>query len=187
EHAGKRYELNLIDTPGHVDFNYEVSRSLAACEGAILLVDATQGVQAQTVANAFLATAGDLTIVPVLNKIDMQASRPETVKEEILTSLGIDPAEVLAISAKTGQGVPDVFRAIIERVPTPAGDPKAPLRALIFDSKFDDYMGVIVYVRVVDGTLCVGQRIRLMAEGTDFEVTGLGRFRPREVPCEELG
>ena len=150
---GQVYELNLIDTPGHVDFHYEVSRSLAACEGAILLVDATQGVQAQTVANAFLAAGNDLAIVPVLNKIDMQASRPEAVKEEIMTSLGIDPAEVLAVSAKTGQGVPDVFRAIIERVPPPAGDPNAPLRALIFDSKFDDYQGVITYVRVVDGML----------------------------------
>ncbi|MGP0062172.1 MAG: translation elongation factor 4 [Isosphaeraceae bacterium] len=184
---GQVYELNLIDTPGHVDFHYEVSRSLAACEGAILLVDATQGVQAQTVANAFLAAGNDLTIVPVLNKIDMQASRPETVKEEIMTSLGIDPAEVLAVSAKTGQGVPDVFRAIIERIPPPSGDPKAPLRALIFDSKFDDYQGVITYVRVVDGAIRVGQKISLMADGTEFEVTGLGRFRPREVACEELG
>ena len=184
---GQVYELNLIDTPGHVDFHYEVSRSLAACEGAILLVDATQGVQAQTVANAFLAVNNNLAIVPVLNKIDMQASRPEEIKEEILTSLGIDPAEVLAISAKTGQGVPDVFRAIIERVPQPAGDPNAPLRALIFDSKFDDYQGVITYVRVVDGCLRVGQSIRLMAEDRDYEVTGLGRFRPREVACDELG
>jgi GTP-binding protein LepA len=184
---GQVYELNLIDTPGHVDFHYEVSRSLAACEGAILLVDATQGVQAQTVANAYLAVNNNLAIVPVLNKIDMQASRPEEIKEEIMTSLGIDPAEVLAISAKTGQGVPDVFRAIIERVPQPAGDPKAPLRALIFDSKFDDYQGVITYVRVVDGTLRVGQSIRLMAEDRGYEVTGLGRFRPREVACDELG
>jgi GTP-binding protein LepA len=125
--------------------------------------------------------------VPVLNKIDMQAARPEAVKEEILTSLGLDPGEILAISARTGQGVPEVFRAIIDRVPPPAGDPLAPLRALIFDSKFDDYQGVITYVRVVDGTLRVGQKIRLMAGGTDYEVTGLGRFRPREVPCEELG
>ncbi|HZW30260.1 MAG TPA: translation elongation factor 4 [Isosphaeraceae bacterium] len=184
---GQVYELNLIDTPGHVDFHYEVSRSLAACEGAILLVDATQGVQAQTVANAYLAVNNDLTIVPVLNKIDMQAARPEAVKEEILISLGIDPGEVLAVSAKTGQGVPEVFRAIIDRIPPPAGNPQAPLRALIFDSKFDDYQGVITYVRVVDGSLKVGQKIRLMAGGTDYEVTGLGRFRPREVPCEELG
>src|SRR5262249_39942589 len=184
---GQAYELNLIDTPGHVDFHYEVSRSLAACEGAILLVDATQGVQAQTVANAYLAVNNNLAIVPVLNKIDMQAARPEEIKEEILTSLGIDPAEVLAISAKTGEGIPEVFRTIIERVPPPAGDPKAPLRALIFDSKFDDYQGVITYVRVVDGALRRGQKIRLMAGETEYEVTGLGRFRPREVPCDELG
>jgi len=184
---GQVYELNLIDTPGHVDFHYEVSRSLAACEGAILLVDATQGVQAQTVANAILAVGNDLTIVPVLNKIDMQAARPEEIKEEIMHTLGIDPAEILAISAKTGQGVPDVFRAIIDRVPPPSGDPSGPLRALIFDSKFDDYQGVITYVRVVDGALKVGQKIRLMAGGTDHEVTGLGRFRPREIACDELG
>ncbi|WP_337174134.1 translation elongation factor 4 [Paludisphaera sp.] len=184
---GQAYELNLIDTPGHVDFHYEVSRSLAACEGAILLVDSTQGVQAQTVANAYLAVGGDLAIVPALNKIDMQASRPEEIKEEIMTTLGIDPSEVLAVSGKTGAGVPDLFRAIIDRVPPPAGDPSKPLRALIFDSKFDDYQGVVVYVRVVDGVLKVGQRIRLMAGGTDHEVIGLGRFRPREVACEELG
>jgi len=184
---GRTYELNLIDTPGHVDFHYEVSRSLAACEGAILLVDATQGVQAQTVANAYLAVSNNLAIVPVLNKIDMQAARPEEIKEEILTSLGIDPDEVLAISAKTGQGVPEVFRAIIERVPPPSGDPHAPLRALIFDSKFDDYQGVVTYVRVVDGVLRLGQKIRMMAGQTEHEVTGLGRFRPRETPCDELG
>ncbi|MDE2508570.1 MAG: translation elongation factor 4, partial [Planctomycetota bacterium] len=184
---GQVYELNLIDTPGHVDFHYEVSRSLAACEGAILLVDSTQGVQAQTVANAFLAIGNDLAVVPVLNKIDMQASRPDEVREEIYATLGIDPAEILAVSAKTGLGVPEVFRAIIDRVPAPKGDPAAPLRALIFDSKFDDYQGVIVYVRVVDGLLKLGQSIRLMAGGTEHEVTSLGRFRPRSVACDELG
>jgi len=184
---GQTYELNLIDTPGHVDFHYEVSRSLAACEGAILLVDATQGVQAQTVANAYLAINGDLSIVPVLNKIDMQAARPDEIREEIMASLGIDPDEVLAISAKTGLGVPDVFRAIVDRVPAPSGDPSAPLRALIFDSKFDDYQGVVVYVRVVDGVLKVGQKLRLMAGGTEHEVISLGRFRPHAVSCEELG
>ncbi|AGA26242.1 translation elongation factor 4 [Singulisphaera acidiphila] len=184
---GQSYELNLIDTPGHVDFHYEVSRSLAACEGAILLVDATQGVQAQTVANAYLAIAGDLAIVPVLNKIDMQAARPDEIREEIMATLGIDPDDVLAISAKTGLGVPDVFRAIIDRVPSPSGSPTAPLRALIFDSKFDDYQGVIIYVRVVDGVLRVGQKVRLMAGGTEHEVIGLGRFRPHSVACDELG
>jgi GTP-binding protein LepA len=184
---GQPYELNLIDTPGHVDFHYEVSRSLAACEGAILLVDSTQGVQAQTVANAYLAVAGDLTIVPALNKIDMQASRPDEIKEEIMTTLGIDPGEVLSVSGKTGAGVPDLLRAIIDRIPPPAGDPNKPLRALIFDSKFNDYQGVVVYVRVVDGVLKVGQKIRLMAGDTDHEVIGLGRFRPRETACQELG
>src|SRR5262245_44303317 len=164
---GRVYELNLIDTPGHVDFHYEVSRSLAACEGAILLVDATQGVQAQTVANAYLAVGNNLAIVPVLNKLDMQAARPEAVKEEILTSLGIDPGEVLGVSAKTGQGIPGVFRAIIDRIPAPGGDPRAALRALIFDSKFDDYQGVITYVRVVDGDLRLRQMVRMMAGGAD--------------------
>ena len=184
---GQRYELNLIDTPGHVDFHYEVSRSLAACEGAILLVDSTQGVQAQTVANAYAAINANLTIVPALNKIDMQASRPDEIKQEIEQTLGIDPFEVLAVSGKTGQGVPDLFRAIIERVPAPKGKVHAPLRALIFDSKFDDYQGVVTYVRVVDGSIKVGQKILLMAGGTEHEVIGLGRFRPHEVACDELG
>ena len=181
------YELNLIDTPGHVDFHYEVSRSLAACEGAILLVDATQGVQAQTVANAYAAINADLTIVPALNKIDMQASRPDEIREEILATLGIDPDEILAVSGKTGQGVPEIFRAIIDRVPPPSGDPKAPLRALIFDSKFDDYQGVVVYVRIVDGSIKVGQKIQLMEGDTEHEVISLGQFRPQRVDCDELG
>jgi GTP-binding protein LepA len=184
---GQKYELNLIDTPGHVDFHYEVSRSLAACEGAILLVDATQGVQAQTVANAYAAINNDLAIVPALNKIDMQASRPDEIREEIFATLGIDPEEILAVSGKTGQGVPELFRAIIDRVPPPPGDPKAPLRALIFDSKFDDYQGVVVYMRVIDGAIKVGQKIRLMAGDTEHDVISLGQFRPREVGCDELG
>jgi GTP-binding protein LepA len=183
---GQEYELNLIDTPGHVDFHYEVSRSLAACEGAILLVDATQGVQAQTVANAYAAINADLTIVPALNKIDMQAARPEEIKEEIEQTLGIDREEVLAVSGKTGAGVPDLFRAIINRVPPPPGKVHAPLRALIFDSKFDDYQGVVIYCRVIDGMLKVGQKIRLMAGETEHEVIGIGRFRPREVACDSL-
>ncbi len=183
---GTTYELNLIDTPGHVDFNYEVSRSLAACEGAILLVDATQGVQAQTVANAYLAIAGDLTLVPALNKIDMQAARPEEIKEEIFNTLGIDPEEILAVSGKTGQGVPELFEALIDRIPAPSGNPAGPLRALIFDSIYNDYQGVVVYVRVVDGMIKMGQKIRLMAGQSEFEVVGLGRFRPHETPCDEL-
>ena len=186
-HEGRNYELNLIDTPGHVDFHYEVSRSLAACEGAILLVDATQGVQAQTVANAYAAINANLAIVPALNKIDMQASRPDEIREEIESTLGIDPSEVLAVSGKTGIGVPDIFKAIIDRVPPPPGKVEGPLRALIFDSKFDDYQGVVIYIRVVDGLLKVGQKIRLMAQGTEHEVINLGRFRPRETPCDDLG
>ena len=184
---GQTYELNLIDTPGHVDFHYEVSRSLAACEGAILLVDATQGVQAQTVANAYAAINADLAVLPALNKIDMQAARPDEVKEEMEQTLGIDRAEVLAVSGKTGQGVPELFRTLIERIPPPSGKVHAPLRALIFDSKFDDYQGVVIYVRVVDGSIKLGQRIRLMAGETEHEVQGLGRFRPDPVPCDELG
>ena len=183
----KTYELNLIDTPGHVDFHYEVSRSLAACEGAILLVDATQGVQAQTVANAYLAIGSDLAIVPALNKIDVQTARPDEIREEIQATLGIDPAEVLSVSGKTGQGVPELFRALIERIPPPKGKSDAPLRALLFDSKFDDYQGVVTYIRVVDGSIRVGQKIRLMAQGSEHEVTALGRFRPREVACDDLG
>ncbi|MFO0960294.1 MAG: translation elongation factor 4 [Isosphaeraceae bacterium] len=163
-----------------------MSRSLAACEGAILLVDSTQGVQAQTVANAFAAINADLVIVPALNKIDMQASRPEEIKDEIEHSLGIDRSEVLAVSGKTGAGVTELFRAIIERIPPPPGDPNGTLRALIFDSKFDDYQGVVTYVRVMEGTIRVGQKIRLMAGETEHEVISIGRFRPREVPCEEL-
>ncbi len=184
---GQVYELNLIDTPGHVDFHYEVSRSLAACEGAILLVDASQGVQAQTVANAYAAINSNLAIVPALNKIDMQAARPDEIREEIHATLGIDPSEVLAVSGKTGLGVPDIFRAVVERIPPPPGDPKAPLRALIFDSKFDDYQGVVTYVRVIDGLLKVGQKIRLMAGDTEHDIIGLGRFRPHPVACDDLG
>ncbi|MBI1325222.1 elongation factor 4 [bacterium] len=183
---GQEYEINLIDTPGHVDFNYEVSRSLAACEGAILLVDATQGVQAQTVANAYLALEGDLAIVPCLNKIDMQASRPDEIREEIYNTLGFRPDEILSVSAKTGVGVPELLKAVIERVPAPAGQVDGPTRALIFDSKFDEYVGVVTYIRIVDGTLRKGQKIRLMATGQEYEILGLGQFRPHEVPVEEL-
>ncbi|HLJ95785.1 MAG TPA: translation elongation factor 4 [Gemmataceae bacterium] len=186
EHAGQRYELNLIDTPGHVDFNYEVSRSLAACEGAILLVDATQGVQAQTVANAFLAMEHDLTIVPVLNKIDLPIARPDEVIAEMEQALGIKPAEVLQVSGKTGAGVDALLEAMVTRIPPPPGDPAAPLRALVYNSHFDTYKGVVVYIRVKEGTLRTGQRIRLMRGGTEHLVTDLGQFRPAPTPCTEL-
>ncbi|HLW65045.1 MAG TPA: translation elongation factor 4 [Gemmataceae bacterium] len=182
----KQYELNLIDTPGHVDFNYEVSRSLAACEGAILLVDAFQGVQAQTVANAFLAMEHNLTIIPVLNKIDLPMARPDAVIEEMEHALAIDPATVLKCSAKTGVGVDEILEAIIQRIPQPPGDPSAPLRALVYNSHFDTYRGVVVYVRMKDGCLKKGQRIHLMRSGEEYEVTDIGRFRPGMVPCEEL-
>jgi GTP-binding protein LepA len=184
---GKRYELNLIDTPGHVDFNYEVSRSLAACEGAILLVDAFQGVQAQTVANAYLAMEHELAIVPVLNKVDMPTARPDDVIAEMEQAVGVKPEEVLRCSAKTGLGVDEVIAAIIQRIPPPPGDPEAPLKALIFNSHFDTYKGVVVYVRLKEGTLRKGQKIRLMRGATEHEVTDVGQFRPAPTPCELLG
>ncbi|MFO0845098.1 MAG: translation elongation factor 4 [Gemmataceae bacterium] len=186
EHDGKTYELNLVDTPGHVDFGYEVSRSLAACEGAVLLVDATQGVQAQTVANAYLAIEHDLTIVPVLNKIDMPIARPQVVCEEMDSALGIKPDEVLHASGKTGLGVDEVIRAVIQRVPAPAGDVAAPLKALVYNSHFDTYKGVVVYVRVKEGTLRKGQRIKLMRGGNEYEVAEIGQFRPAPTACDEL-
>ena len=187
DYQGKKYELNLIDTPGHVDFNYEVSRSLAACEGVILLVDAFQGVQAQTVANAFLAIEADLTIVPVLNKIDLPIARPDDVIAEMQPALGVEPKDVLRASGKTGLGVEEVLQAIIERIPAPPGDPDAPLQALVYNSHFDTYKGVVVYVRVKEGALRKGQRIRLMRGGQEFDVTDVGQFRPAPTPLEALG
>jgi GTP-binding protein LepA len=187
EHEGQTYELNLIDTPGHVDFSYEVSRSLAACEGAILLVDAFQGVQAQTVANAFLAMESDLTIVPVLNKVDMAIARPDAVIAEMEQALGIAPGDVLRASGKTGLGVDEVMAAIVTRIPPPPGDPESPLRALVYNSHFDTYKGVVVYVRVKDGCLRKGQKIRLMGGATEHEVLELGQFRPVMTTCPALG
>jgi GTP-binding protein LepA len=186
ERNRERYELNLIDTPGHVDFNYEVSRSLAACEGAVLLVDATQGVQAQTVANAYLAIEHDLTIVPVLNKIDMAIARPDEVIAEMNQVLGIKPEEVLKVSAKSGLGIEAVIEAILERVPPPPGQLDAPLQCLVYNSHFDSYKGVVVYLRVKEGTIRVGQRIRLMREATEYVVSDLGQFRPAPTPCQTL-
>jgi len=186
DYEGEKHELNLIDTPGHVDFNYEVSRSLAACEGVILLVDAFQGVQAQTVANAFLAMEADLKIVPVLNKIDMPTARPEEVIAEMEQALGIAPAEVLRCSAKTGAGVEEVMAALIERIPPPSGNPDGPLQALVYNSHFDTYKGVVVYVRIKEGVLHEGQRIRMVRGGTEHEVSDLGQFRPAPTPCDEL-
>ena len=187
EHEGKTYELNLIDTPGHVDFHYEVSRSLAACEGALLLVDAFQGVQAQTVANTYAAIEGDLEIVPVINKIDLPVTRVDEVMDEIETILGLDGLSSLQISAKTGLNVEEVLKAIVEQVPAPQGDPKEPLQALVFDSKYDGYRGVVTYLRVKEGTIRKGQQIRYMKGGSVHEVLELGQFRPAMTPCNELG
>ncbi|HVX13390.1 MAG TPA: translation elongation factor 4 [Pirellulales bacterium] len=184
--GGEVYELNLIDTPGHVDFHYEVSRSLACCEGALLLVDACQGVEAQTVANAYAAIDADLTIVPALNKIDVVSARPEQVMEEMESSLGIDPGIVLAVSAKTGVGVESLLDAIIDRVPPPAGDPAAPLQAMVFDSHYDEYRGAITYVRLMNGTVRRGQRIRFLKTGLTYDVLELGQFVPDRRPCDEL-
>jgi GTP-binding protein LepA len=185
-HQGQEYELNLIDTPGHVDFSYEVSRSLAACEGAILLVDAFQGVQAQTVANAYLAMESNLAIIPVLNKIDLPVARPDDVIAEMQHVVGANPDEVLRASGKSGIGVQEVLNAVIERVPPPSGDSANPLQALVYNSHFDTYKGVVVYVRIKDGTLRKGQRVMLMRSGKTYDVTDLGVFRPGMVPCDEL-
>jgi len=187
KHEGQPYELNLIDTPGHVDFSYEVSRSLAACEGVLLLVDAFQGVQAQSVANAYAALEADLAIIPVINKIDLPTTRIDEVLEEIETILGLDPFEALQVSAKQGIGIDDVFRAVIERIPPPSGESRQPLRALIFDSKYDSYRGVMTYIRVMEGSLRTGQTIRFMKEGTTHDVLELGQFRPTMTPCDTLG
>jgi GTP-binding protein LepA len=186
QYQGREYELNLIDTPGHVDFSYEVSRSLAACEGAILLVDAFQGVQAQTVANAFLAMEHDLTIIPVLNKVDLPTARVDDVIVEMEHSVGVIPADVLRASGKTGLGVQDVLAAVIDRIPPPPGDDANPLKALVYNSHFDTYKGVVVYVRVKDGVLRKGQRIKLLRSGQEYEVTEIGRFRPGMTPCDAL-
>jgi len=187
EYRGEQYELNLIDTPGHVDFHYEVSRSLAACEGALLLVDAFQGVQAQTVANAYAAIEADLAIIPVINKIDLPITRIPEVLDEIETVLGLDSTEALEISAKQGIGIDDVFQAIIEKIPPPEGKPDAPLQALVFDSKYNSFRGVMTYVRVVEGTIRKGQTIKFMKEGTTHDVIELGQFRPAMAACESLG
>jgi len=184
--AGDDFELNLIDTPGHVDFTYEVSRSLAACEGAVLVVDAAQGIQAQTLANAYLAFGHGLTVIPVINKIDLPNAEPDRVAQELVDVIGFTRDEILYVSAKDGTGVPELISAVIERVPAPAGDENAPLRALIFDSKYDPYKGVIAYVRVVDGRLDGNARLRLMTQGRSLEPLELGTFRPVLVPLSML-
>ena len=183
---GETYQLHLIDTPGHVDFTYEVSRSLAACEGALLVVDASQGVEAQTVANTYLAIDGGLELIPCMNKIDLPGAEPDRVAEEIAELIGEPADDVLRISAKTGDGVTDVLEQLVERVPAPAGDPGAPARALIFDSEFDQYRGVIAYIRVVDGTFRKGEAIRAMAAGTEADIDDIGFFTPAQTAAKEL-
>ena len=183
---GELYQLNLIDTPGHVDFSYEVSRSLQACEGALLVIDASQGVEAQTLANTYLALHHNLELIPVINKIDLPVAEPDRIKEQIEQLIGLDATGALLVSAKNGTGVVEVLEAIVRLVPPPRGNLDAPLRALIFDSWFDPYRGVITLLRVIDGRLKLGQRIRLWSNGTGFEVEGLGYQSPKPVPCEEL-
>jgi GTP-binding protein LepA len=183
---GETYQLHLIDTPGHVDFTYEVSRSLAACEGALLVVDASQGVEAQTVANTYLAVDAGLELIPCLNKIDLPGAEPERVAGEVSELIGEDAESILKISGKTGEGVPEVLEELIRKVPPPSGDPQAPPRALIFDSEFDQYRGVIAYIRVVDGVFKKGEAIRAMAAGTQAEIDDIGVFSPEMTPVKQL-
>jgi GTP-binding protein LepA len=183
---GEQYVLNLIDTPGHVDFGYEVTRSLAACEGALLLVDASQGVEAQTLANAYLAVDNNLEIIPVINKIDLPSAQPEEAKRQIEDIIGLDASLAILASAKEGTGTHEILEAIVDRLPPPTGDREAPLKALIFDSWYDSYRGVVIVVRVIDGVLRPKQKIRLMAMAQDYEVDALGVFSPKAVPVQEL-
>jgi len=184
---GQDYVLNLIDTPGHVDFSYEVTRSLAACEGALLLVDASQGVEAQTLANAYLAVENNLEIIPVINKIDLPGAQPDETRRQIEEIIGLDATGAILASGKDGKGVHEILEAIVHRLPPPSGDPDAPLKALIFDSWYDAYRGVVILTRVIDGVMRVGQKIRLMATGQDLEVEQLGVFSPKPVPVTSLG
>src|ERR1700674_2936454 len=183
---GNMYQLNLIDTPGHVDFSYEVSRSLQACEGALLVVDASQGVEAQTLANTYLALHHNLEIIPVINKIDLPSAEPERIREQIEQCIGLDAKDAILVSAKQGIGIEDVLEAVVHLIPPPKGSPDAPLRALIFDSWFDPYRGVIILTRVLDGRLYKGQKIRLWTSEKVFEVDGLGYQSPKPIPCDEL-
>jgi GTP-binding protein LepA len=183
---GEDYTFHLIDTPGHVDFTYEVSRSLAACEGAVLVVDAAQGIEAQTLANVYLALDNDLEILPVINKIDLPSADPERVRNEIEDVIGLDASEAVLASAKAGIGIEDILEQVVAKVPAPVGDPEGPLKALIFDSLYDAYRGVVAYIRVVEGTVKVGQKIKMMATGKEFEVIEVGVFNPKPVQLKEL-
>lgn len=185
-HDGEEYIFHLIDTPGHVDFTYEVSRSLAACEGAILVVDAAQGIEAQTLANVYLALDNDLEIIPVINKIDLPSADPERVKQEITDVIGIDGEESLLVSAKSGIGIESILEAVVDKIPAPDGDVNQPLEALIFDSLYDSYRGVVAYIRVKEGSVKVGDKIKMMATGKEFEVNEVGVFNPKMVPLDKL-
>ena len=184
---GQDYILNLIDTPGHVDFSYEVTRSLAACEGALLLVDASQGVEAQTLANAYLAVENNLEIIPVINKIDLPSAQPDEARRQIEEIIGLDGTTAILASAKEGTGVKEILEAIVHRLPPPEGDPAAPLKALIFDSWYDSYRGVVIVVRVLEGTIRNGMKVTLMNTKQDHEVESLGVFTPKAIPVEQLG
>src|SRR3954447_19404742 len=183
---GQEYTFHLIDTPGHVDFTYEVSRSLAACEGAILGVDAAQGIEAQTLANVYLALDNDLEILPVINKINLPSAEPERVRNEIEEVIGLDASGAVLASAKAGIGIEEILEQVVQKVPAPTGDPAAPLKALIFDSLYDAYRGVVAYIRVVEGTVKVGDKVRMMATGKEFEVNEVGVFTPKAVMRDEL-
>jgi GTP-binding protein LepA len=183
---GEQYELNLIDTPGHVDFTYEVSRSLVACEGALLVIDATQGIEAQTLANLYLALEADLNIIPIINKIDLPSAEPERVKQEVEDVIGLPKDECILASAKEGIGTQDILEAIIQHIPPPKGNLHQPLRALVFDSHYDSYKGVIAYVRIIDGELREGERIAMMATGSTTEILEAGYFQPRLISASTL-
>ena len=183
---GKKYVLNLIDTPGHVDFSYEVSRSIAACEGALLIVDAAQGIQAQTISNLYLALGNDLEIIPILNKIDLPSAEPEAVKDQIVELLGCKREDILAASGKTGLGVHEILEAIVDRVPAPKGDPKAPLQALIFDSVYNSFRGIIAYFKIVNGTIKKGEKVKFLATGKEYNADEIGVLRLKQEPRNEV-
>ena len=191
-HNGEKYTLNLIDTPGHVDFSYEVSRAIASCEGALLVVDATQGIQAQTISNLYLAIEHDLEIIPVLNKIDVESAMVEVVTDQVVDLLGCKPEEILLASGKTGEGVKEVLDAIVERIPAPQGDPDAPLQALIFDSVFNSFRGIIAYFKVVNGSIKPGDKVKFVSTGKEYVADEIGvlkmKMHPRqEIPCGSVG
>jgi GTP-binding protein LepA len=186
EHEGEVYTLNLIDTPGHVDFSYEVSRSIAACEGALLVVDASQGIQAQTISNLYMAIDHDLEVIPVLNKIDMESAQPEKVEDQIVDLLGCDREDILRCSARTGFGVPEILEAIVKRIPAPKGDPDAPLQALIFDSVFNSFRGIIAYFRIMNGTIKTGENVKFFNTGMEYDADEIGVLQMKQVPKKEL-